>query len=47
MLITSSNKLFSNALIHYLTILGINMDTYRPRTIKNYLYILTSVVYYI
>ncbi|OAF98487.1 uncharacterized protein CC84DRAFT_1106225, partial [Paraphaeosphaeria sporulosa] len=47
MLVTFSNKPFSNVLIHYLAILGINMDTHQLRTTKNYLYILTGVIYYI
>ncbi|KAL5371081.1 hypothetical protein DPSP01_014505 [Paraphaeosphaeria sporulosa] len=45
MLVTSSDKPFSNALVHYLAMLGIDADIHRPRTVKNYLYILTSMVY--
>ncbi|KAL5371657.1 hypothetical protein DPSP01_014102 [Paraphaeosphaeria sporulosa] len=45
MLVTSGDKPFSNALVHYLAMLGINTDTHRPRTAKNYSYILAGVVY--
>ncbi|KAL5396423.1 hypothetical protein PMIN03_012962 [Paraphaeosphaeria minitans] len=45
MLVTSGDKPFSNALVHYLAVLGIDTDTHRPRTAKNYSYMLAGVVY--
>jgi hypothetical protein len=43
---TTGNKLFSSGLIYFLAVLGINSDTNRLRTAKNYLYMLAEVVYY-
>ncbi|KAH8690375.1 hypothetical protein GQ44DRAFT_636943, partial [Phaeosphaeriaceae sp. PMI808] len=43
----TSNKKFSSGLIYFLAILRINPKIERLRTAKNYLYILTSVVYYV
>ncbi|KAL5374996.1 hypothetical protein PMIN06_011931 [Paraphaeosphaeria minitans] len=44
-LVTSGDKPFSNALVHYLAVLGIDINTHRPRTAKNYSYMLAGVVY--
>jgi hypothetical protein len=44
---TIGNKLFSSRLIYFLAVLGINSNTNRLRTAKNYLYMLAGVVYYI
>ena len=41
----TGDKLFSSRFVYFLTVLGINSDTNRLRTAKNYLYILASVVY--
>ena len=41
------NQLFSSRLIYFLTILGINTKVDYLYIAKNYLYILTSIVYYI
>jgi hypothetical protein len=40
-----SNDLFRSGLLHFLAVLGINSEIDRLRTAKNYLYMLTSVVY--
>ena len=45
--IITSNKLFSSRLIYFLTILGINSNINYLYIVKNYLYILAGVVYYI
>ncbi|KAF1949009.1 hypothetical protein CC80DRAFT_430253, partial [Byssothecium circinans] len=39
------NQLFSSRLIYFLTMLGINAKANHLRMVKNYLYILTSIVY--
>ncbi|KAH6611648.1 hypothetical protein C7974DRAFT_324259, partial [Boeremia exigua] len=41
------SKLLSNRLIYFLTILGINIELGYLYIVKNYLYILASIVYYI
>jgi hypothetical protein len=41
----TGDKPFTSGLVHFLAVLGINSDTNRLRTAKNYLYILASVVY--
>jgi hypothetical protein len=41
----TGDKPFSSGLIYFLAVLGINSDTNRLRTAKNYLYMLASVVY--
>ncbi|KAF1948456.1 hypothetical protein CC80DRAFT_431587, partial [Byssothecium circinans] len=41
------DRLFSNRLIYFLTILGINAKANYLRIVKNYTYMLTSIVYYI
>ncbi|OAG05356.1 uncharacterized protein CC84DRAFT_1091883 [Paraphaeosphaeria sporulosa] len=38
---------FTSGLIHFTTILGINIDVGRLRPIKHYLYLLARVVYYV
>ncbi|PVH94487.1 hypothetical protein DM02DRAFT_539326, partial [Periconia macrospinosa] len=38
---------FSSRLVYFLVVLRINKDIGRLRTAKNYLYILTSIIYYI
>jgi len=43
--ISTGDKPFSSGLVHFLAVLGINTDTNRLRTAKNYLYILAGVVY--
>lgn len=40
------NKLFSSRLVYFLAILGINSNINCLCTVKNYLYILAGVVYY-
>ena len=42
---TTGDKLFSSRLIYFLAVLGINSDTNRLRTAKNYSYMLAGVVY--
>ena len=42
---TTGDKPFSSGLIHFLAVLGINSDTNRLRTAKNYSYMLAGVVY--
>ena len=44
--ITTSNKLFSSRLIYFLAVLGINSNINRLHIVKNYLYMLVGVVYY-
>ena len=41
----TGDKPFSNGLIHFLAVLGIDSDTNRLRTAKNYSYMLAGVVY--
>ena len=43
----TSDKLFSSRLVYFLAMLGINSNTNRLCTAKNYLYMLVGVVYYI
>ena len=42
---TTGDKPFSSGLIHFLAVLGINSDTNRLHTAKNYSYMLAGVVY--
>lgn len=42
---TTGDKPFSSGLIHFLAVLGIDSDTNRLRTAKNYSYMLAGVVY--
>jgi hypothetical protein len=42
---STGDKLFCSGLVHFLAVLGIDSDTNRLRTAKNYLYMLASVVY--
>ncbi|KAK7178861.1 hypothetical protein PSPO01_15082 [Paraphaeosphaeria sporulosa] len=39
--------IFTSGLIHFIAILGINIDIGRLRPIKHYLYLLARVVYYV
>jgi hypothetical protein len=41
----TGDKPFSSGLVYFLAVLGINCDTNRLRTAKNYLYMLAGVVY--
>jgi hypothetical protein len=41
----TGDKPFSSGLVHFLAVLGINCDTNRLRTVKNYSYMLAGVVY--
>ena len=43
--ISTGDKPFSSGLVHFLAVLGIDADTNRLRTAKNYLYMLAGVVY--
>ena len=42
---TTGDKPFSSGLVHFLAVLGIDSDTNRLRTAKNYSYMLAGVVY--
>jgi hypothetical protein len=42
-----SSDEFSSSLVQYLAVLGINTQTNRLRTAKNFSYMLASVVYYV
>jgi hypothetical protein len=42
---STGDKPFSSGLVHFLAVLGIDSDTNRLRTAKNYLYMLAGVVY--
>jgi hypothetical protein len=42
---STGDKPFSSRLIHFLAVLGIDCDTNRLRTAKNYSYMLAGVVY--
>jgi hypothetical protein len=44
-LVSYSNDIFSSRLLHYLAVLGIDTETRRLRTAKNYSYILAGIVY--
>jgi hypothetical protein len=42
---STGDKPFSSGLVHFLAVLGIDSDTNRLRTAKNYSYMLAGVVY--
>jgi hypothetical protein len=42
----TGNKPFSSGLVYFVAVLGIDSDTNRLRTAKNYSYMLAGVVYY-
>ncbi|KAH8697000.1 hypothetical protein GQ44DRAFT_788173, partial [Phaeosphaeriaceae sp. PMI808] len=42
-----SNIVFISRLIHFLAILGINLEMNQLRNVRNYLYILAGIVYYV
>ncbi|OAF98469.1 uncharacterized protein CC84DRAFT_1048875, partial [Paraphaeosphaeria sporulosa] len=39
--------IFTSGLIHFIAILGINVDVGRLRPVKHYSYLLAGVVYYV
>jgi hypothetical protein len=44
-IVSTGDEPFSSGLVHFLAVLGIDTNTHRLRTAKNYLYMLAGVVY--